>query len=145
MTDSQESSYTRKTFNGLYIMSDTDPQTLAFILVGKYEEELKCAMHMGAFKKIATSPEDLEKPEVLSMYSRLVEGIRSYIQGIITQELKMMKQEQMESVKRELAQSNKPHALGTVAEISTKYGISKSEVRRMKADGTLEAWVATRS
>jgi hypothetical protein len=27
--------------------------------------------------------------------------------------------------------------MGTVAEIAAKYGISKSEVRRRKADGTL--------
>jgi DNA invertase Pin-like site-specific DNA recombinase len=38
-----------------------------------------------------------------------------------------------------LRKTNQPHEMGTVSEIAIKYGISKSEVRRMKANGTLES------
>jgi hypothetical protein len=44
-------------------------------------------------------------------------------------------------VLEELKANQQPHELGTVAEISAKYGISKSEVRRRKADGTLHELV----
>lgn len=37
---------------------------------------------------------------------------------------------------------NQPHASGTTAELATKLGVSKSEVRRMKRDGTLDAALA---
>jgi hypothetical protein len=37
---------------------------------------------------------------------------------------------------------NSVHAAGTVAEIAAKYGLSKSEVRKMKREGTLDAALA---
>lgn len=44
---------------------------------------------------------------------------------------------ELEQLVRSQKESHKPHEMGTVAEIATKYGISKSEVRRLKAEGLL--------
>lgn len=43
-------------------------------------------------------------------------------------------------IEKRLKELSAPHPLGTVAEICEKYSISKSVVRKMKADGTLEAF-----
>lgn len=43
-----------------------------------------------------------------------------------------------------IVDGSKPHVLGTVNELAEKYGVSKSEIRRHKAAGTLEQFVLSR-
>lgn len=51
--------------------------------------------------------------------------------------------QQLLKVQTELKDRNKPHELGTVDQIAKRYNISKSEVRRHKAAGTLPEYLDT--
>lgn len=60
------------------------------------------------------------------------------------QEAKLQRElhEQQERLRQELRKTNLPSTHGTVKEIAAKYNISLSEVRRMKADGTLDDFIS---
>lgn len=113
---------------------------MAFILTGHYDYELKCALYFQHHRKAPSSDADLGDETVIVMLERLKNFIRSIVQGIFDAAARQDQMEQEENRKallHRLRESNKPHEMGTVAEIAAKYGISKSEVRRRKADGTL--------
>jgi DNA-directed RNA polymerase specialized sigma subunit len=85
--------------------------------------------------------EDIASPDVRSALDQAKTFVRWQIQEIFRraeQDDAEEKKQHLEQVRTELAQRNRPSTAGTVAEIAAKYGISKSEVRRLRADGTLE-------
>lgn len=123
------------------LQTDPDAGTLmAFILLGKYDHELKCAHYFQHYGKEPANDAELEDPTVVVMLDRTKRFFRSIVQGIFDEAARQDQLEQEEKRKallQQLRESNKPHEMGTVAEIAAKYGISKSEVRRRKAEGTL--------
>ena len=139
-------SYVEQSMIGLSILgialegTPSAASQIAFILMGRHDYELKCGFHFQHFREAPTSDADLEKPEVLLLLERTKNYFRDYVQNIFNEAARQDQLEQANKRKellKQLRNSNKPHEMGTVAEIAAKYGISKSEVRRRKADGTL--------
>ena len=128
-----------KAFVGLAIIGDSigftesSMRAKASIVMNQSDLELKCALYWQTKKTAAETLEDLETPEVLQMLNRLKAMCRSDIHALFEAADKEVKADLVAKLK----ETNKPHEMGTVSEIATKHGISKSEVRRRKADGTL--------
>lgn len=111
------------------------------LLSGEYDRYIKAIGLHQTTGKIFEKDEELETPEVLKYVERIKQMVRNMIQGLFQQEAENFKNQQkqaMEVLKQKLSQSNKPHEQGTVAEIAQKLGISKSQVRRFKAEGKLD-------
>lgn len=119
--------------------------TVAAILTGQHDRAIKCASHLTLKKPTPASFEEVENDPAVSGH---VENIKNYlrrlVQGIFDQamrEERMHMDAQRSALLAKLKTTNKPHVLGTVAEIAEKYSLSKSEVRRLKAQGTLEQFI----
>lgn len=138
-----------KAMTGMYVLglalgptsaSEKCANAMAMILVGQYDFELKCAFYFQQLRKSAETEAELEQPEVLRVLEQVKRDIRAVVQAIINaaaREDELQANQKKAAVVAKIADAEKPHELGTVAEIAAKYGISKSEVRRMKAAGTL--------
>lgn len=136
----------------LQFRNQDDVQVATFIIMGHYDKYLKCASFFTSKLKIdgqlPKTEEELEVPEVLVHVERIKNHIRGLIQQVFREAERYdqaISQAKKEELLAKLRESNKPHTLGTVAEIATKYGMSKSEVRRHKADGTLESVIMMKS
>jgi len=125
--------FSKKAMIGLAAIGSSSMENVAFILVGRYDLELKCAFYVSYMKKNAEKIEDIEIPEVLESLECLKNLYRRDIKAIFDQAAELDKVDLIARLK----ESNKPHEMGTVSEVAAKYGISKSEVRRRKLDGTL--------
>ena len=135
--------------NGLNIIKSvvntSDPTSFGLhsvkLLTGEYDRYIKAVGLHQLTGNIFEKDEELEVPEVLNYVERIKQMVRNMIQNMFVQEAEDFKQQQkheLGALKKKLSESNKPHSQGTVAELATKLGVSKSEVRRMKTDGTLE-------
>lgn len=131
--------------NGLSIfgaaMQLEPPQIFPGFLSGDYDSKVSVALFFRLKSRLPETAADLQLPEVLDALERAKAVLRMKIGYIFRQaerEAADEKQAQLEQVRVELAARNKPSITGTVAEISEKFGISKSEIRRRRADGTLE-------
>lgn len=154
MSESKEFNFIKSVMIGLDIIgrashpkTNEDIQVLTFIAVGQYDEYLKCvAAHTQRLE--ITQVSELERPEILIHMNRLKDHFKQIIQHIFEksfEDVPKYSRKDQDAILAKFRQSNKPHEMGTVAEIATKYGISKSEVRRMKAAGTLESLQLTDS
>jgi len=122
-----------KTMMGYSLMGGQTIQDRLNIISNQFDLELKCAIYHTVFRQVVDKIEDLENPEVLSGLNKLKDAVRAAINSVIDE----LETNSLEGLRAQLKESNKPHELGTVAEIAARYGISKSEVRRRKANGTL--------
>lgn len=130
------------------ILGETEKNisALPFVLAGDMDDELYRGfylMHHGA--GVEYRPGDAH---CHLMLARLKDYIRSYVQGFFReverQEI-MQQRVRLEQMRESLKASNRPHAAGTVSEIAAQLGISKSEVRRRKAAGTLDEFFTKQS
>lgn len=113
--------------------TESSMRAKASIVTNQSDFVLKCAFYWQTKQTAAKTLEDLETPEVLQMLNRMKAMCRSDINALFEAADRQDKADLVAKLK----ETNKPHEMGTVSEIATKYGISKSEVRRRKADGTL--------
>lgn len=134
-----------KVFTGLSLTADCldfrRPEVVAFALVGKFDDELLAASYYVAHHREPVGDEYKTDPR--AVYG--VESIKGHIRDVINhvfreadREEQMARDVAFSRLKEDLKKSNQPHARGTVAEIAAQLNISKSEVRRRKADGTLD-------
>lgn len=130
---------------GLLIISDSvdlkNPSVAALTLLGTHDDVLLQAFFWSAHGKAAVGDE--YKTDSLANYglNNLKEMIRDTVRHVFEMsaaEEELSQAADLQDVRRKLSNTNRPHELGTVAEIAKALGISKSEVRRRKADGTLE-------
>lgn len=137
-------------FIGLNIIADCidlrKPDIVAFVLTGHYDDILLETFYFTSSRKISKNGEHNQDETAKSCLNNLKDRIRNTIEFVF-READLLDQQKRalahQQLVHELAQSNKPHDLGTVAEIAARYNISKSEVRRRKADGTLEDYLNT--
>lgn len=122
-----------KAMTGLSILGSLNPQNVAFVLVGEYDEYLKHAFYFVTYKKAHVGDEPISDPLVLDQLEHVKDQLRRGIQQLFEEDAR----QSFANLRAKLNETNKPHELGTVAEIAAKFNISKSEVRRRKADGTL--------
>lgn len=114
-----------KAFNG-------DADSIVIILLGTHDFEIALAFAQ-TYAKVTGQPADPLSHEVVTALANLKHTFRK----MLFEELEQEKKKNHEELVRQLRNSNKPHPLGTVSQIAEKFNISKSEVRRRKADGTL--------
>jgi hypothetical protein len=103
------------------------------VLIGQHDEYLKHAFYYVKYKKTYDGEGPIVDLHSIEMLELVKNQIRRGIQSLFQEESK----QNLSALRAKLSETNKPHELGTVAEIAAKYNISKSEVRRRKAEGTL--------
>lgn len=126
---------------GLLFETEKFIEVLPFVLAGDFDEKLYNGLHLS----LARDEEfRSDNARVLLALENLKKHIRSFVQKIFElaaeEDRRDSRNEQLkriEDLRQSLRESNRPHEMGTVAEIAQRYGISKSEVRRRKAEGTL--------
>lgn len=137
-------------------MADTDPQRSATamvqILTGEVDEALR---HVIVFQRTGrqnATPEELRDEDVTHTLEQIKANTRQIVQRIFeaaaqeaAEEDRRERELNLEQVKAELRASNKPDPLGTVAELASKYNVSKSEIRRLKAAGESHTLVKDRT
>jgi hypothetical protein len=126
--------YHLKVMTGLGIIGRLLPEAWALVLVGRFDDEILCAFHCVNDPSTPASMEDVRTPPNLLALERFKDELRANVQRLISEDEKRRRAELLQ----ELQQHQQPHAFGPVAEIAQKLGISKSEVRRRKQDGTLD-------
>lgn len=127
-------------FTGMAVLGrlySKDPKeqadTIALMLMDKYDDALEAAF-------VYTHGEKGK-----SMGADLKEQYRLTLQAAINQEADKMTKESQEAACEKFMGNQEPHALGTVAELALKYGVSKTEIRKLKRDGKLEDFVNERA
>lgn len=148
-----------KVMGGLALLGRcmNDPEIMAAVLTNQLELEIKYAFYYMERKELPPSEtlEDVNVPEVITAYERLVTMIRNKVQHIFRMaEIEENRNQRIQGhideanrkkeIDERLKAQSAPHPLGTTAEISEKYGLSKTAVRKMKADGTLEVYCAAK-
>ena len=124
--------------------SRADVQQWPLILMGSFDHPIKVACYYQSKQVLPSKDEDLEIAEALNGLEFLKRTIRLQIENAIRHLEMGVERERVrehERLLKDLRAHAKPSEFGTVAEIAQKYGISKSEVRRRKADGTLAAFI----
>lgn len=87
----------------------------------------------------------MEDPDTIAEYTSLKEQVRLLIQQVFDDAKQIDQQkrsEALQQLKIRLSHSNDKHPCGSVAELAQKLGCSKNDVRRYKADGTLDKRLA---
>ena len=137
--------YTSEAMTAAALLGSLDIETMTGISVGAYDHEFKCLVHWREFGT-PNCDEDLEKPEVAVMLNRIKDFCRNRLQELLRlaemHDARVQQQKYDEAAKN-FREMSKPSELGTVAELAAKYGKSKSEIRRLKAQNllhTLEAF-----
>jgi hypothetical protein len=134
-----------KGFNGMCLIGSfvSEPEknisAMPFLLAGDMDDQIYRGFYLTEYG--TNKPYQPNDPKITLHVERLKSLVRGFVQGVFdaaAREDERERMAKMENLRAELAQSNKPHVLGTVAEIAAKFNISKSEVRRRKAEGTLE-------
>jgi hypothetical protein len=124
-----------------------DVTVMTFILLGKYDKELAYAFYgqkHGIHIENVTEEEILTSPVAAIGTTNLKNWLRSILQQAINEESRMIEAQMRQNFQDLVAQqkeASKPHAQGTVAELAAKFGVSKSEIRRLKADGKLDEFI----
>lgn len=111
-----------------------DFKALPLVVAGYFKDEIRAGL----------SVRNETEADIDVSYERLIEIARQNVQRIfdmVDADIKREIAEKQQTVKEELKASNAPSEFGTVSEIAAKYGISKSEVRRLKQAGELESFI----
>lgn len=135
-----------KGMNGMAIIGslvmdfEKNISAVPFALAGDMDEQLYYGFYLTEY---GTKRDFVEGDIfILGMVESIKHHLRRRVQGIFdaaARQEEMERAAKFERTRQELLQANKPHERGTVAEMAAKLGISKNEVRRHKAEGTLEA------
>jgi hypothetical protein len=137
------SSYLTETMVGLSIIGSNDIQAVTFLVMGQYDSQLKHAIFHALNKKFATSEEDLNMPNVIDAVERIKRLKRFEIADILREAERLDKDEAKLYQERRMKELNSPSKHGTVSEICERYKLSKGEVRKMRAEGTLDTYILT--
>lgn len=135
--------------NGMALIGGfvNDPEknisAIPFVLAGDMDDELYRGFYLARYgTQAAFNAHDID---TAAMVGRLKNMLRQFVRGIFdAAERDLIRQQQLKhsQVLADLKKTSQPHEQGTVAEIAARYGISKSEVRRRRADGTLNELIA---
>ncbi len=143
-------SYTTKTLVGFSIIADifdergTDPKrmgaAISAVLTDSVKDDVCSALFYMTAGHQPTCESDLQL--MAPRYEQTKEVLRKAVVGLFSADQEPEQKSAVSAIRKaevlqELKSHNQPSEFGTVAEISAKYGISKSEVRRRKAEGTL--------
>lgn len=129
-------------FVGLAIFGQSmglqNPETAAMVLTGNYDSILLKTFFWTVHKREPINEEHTTNQECIRMLDTAKDRIRGDILEVfrmVEAEAQMSNTMAFDKLRNQIRLTNKPHELGTVNEIATKFKISKSEVRRRKAAG----------
>jgi uncharacterized small protein (DUF1192 family) len=100
-------------------------QMLSMMLAGHYDDDIKDGAML------------MRRPDPQFVLDRCKQLARDWMQAIFDAANQRQRAELMAQCKFDFKKHNQPHELGTVNELAQRYGVSKSEIRRRKADNTL--------
>lgn len=132
-------------FTGLSIMSKVmsgDPNAIAFTLAGHFDQQLTAVVQRRIADDLSVTPEivAMDHPRVAQGVEKIKSHIRDMVQGLFKEAARQEAVERdakINQVLTELRNSNQPHPMGTVSQLAEKLGVSKSEIRRRRTEGTL--------
>ena len=138
--------YTRYT-KGLYIIGKltefNDGETIAYFLTPEGQALVRETFMEHAKRARADDLKDGGDSDTSqdgeAAFARLNDLIQFKMKRVVEAVEEEVEEVRLTKVQELNQQRNQPHAAGTVAEIAAKLGVSKSEVRRMKREGTLDA------
>lgn len=104
--------------------------TIANVLIGKHDDAIVAGFAHFHGEEAGQRMLDELKTE-----------FRSALQFAISKEVKEHDRIRAEEAAEQFMGSHEPHALGTVAELSEKYGVSKKHIRKLKQSGGLEDFI----
>ena len=119
--------------SGMLLLESLTMKQAPFLLTGHFDEDLKSVFYFQIFRKIPEDATELNDQQVLFLVDNLKDRVRKTIQQMIDKAF------QTDVLTTQSSLLHKTSALGTTAEIAAKYNISKSEVRRRRANGTLDS------
>jgi len=120
----------------------------SFVLMDKYDKELKYFLYWRETKKYPQTEEEVNTSATLEALERIKGFIRHGIQEAIQHEIRLTeygKKHVFNQMLAEMKDSSKPHPLGSVAQLAERFNISKSEVRRMRTAGTLSNFISEKT
>lgn len=113
-------------------------QLMSHTLGGLHDELILCALFANITKNVPTDLDEVKaNGDAAYGLERLKDMIRSDFKKIIEKGIA----EDKNNLLMKMKDTNKPHPMGTINEIAAKLNISKSEVRRLKSNGTLDSMV----
>jgi AraC-like DNA-binding protein len=119
-----------------------DGETIAFFLSPKGQELVRDTFIEHA-KRAAEGDKDGGGVDTTydgeQAFERLNDLVKFKMKKVVEAAVEEIEEEKLTTVQQLNQQRNQPHAAGTISEIAAKLGLSKSEVRKMKRDGTLDA------
>lgn len=115
------------------------------ILTDRNKREIMATCFYQSNHRMPNDDEDfMADAMAIEAYERLKLFTRNVVQNIFDEadrqdraEAVQNQRRAMEALQIRLRTSNTPHPEGTVAELAARFNVSKSEIRRRKADGTL--------
>jgi hypothetical protein len=151
METKQEDTPFSTVFRGMYILGagaridSVDAAALSTqILLGNHDRDLKHFLYWRDSKKLPEKESDVETTEVLAKLANIKSYIRHQVQALFDEaeaDLVRERKRNFDQLISDIKDSSKPHPLGTVAQLATRFNLSKSEVRRMRTAGTLDQFL----
>lgn len=108
-------------------------QLLYEVLNGTHDAALKAAMFFHLHKRIPENNDYMQDSFVLVSLSTFKRKLLASVEEITD---RLYRQERQEVINK-VVQMHAPAVEGTVSELAAKYNKSKSEIRRLKAEGLL--------
>lgn len=131
--------YTHMALSGLSLLGGAfanEPAALASIMSGERDQELLCAIAGRMYFPI--SAEDLQRPEVVTRFNLLKANLKLRVSLIGRKAVEAAERQSAQEAAERQRQLHSQNAAGTTEQIAELLGVSKSAVRRMRADGTLD-------
>jgi AraC-like DNA-binding protein len=137
--------YTRY-MKGLYIIGKltefNDGETIAFFLTPEGQSLVRDTFMEHAKRATENDRKDGGSSDTAhdgeAAFERLNDLVQFKLKKVVEAVEVEVEEVRLTKVQELNQQRNKPHAAGTITEIAMKLGVSKSEVRKMKRDGTLD-------
>jgi hypothetical protein len=137
--------YTRYT-KGLYIIGKltefNDGETIGFFLTPEGQSLVRDTFVEHA-KRAREGDEDGGGVDTTydgeQAFERLNDLVQFKMKKVVADAVVEIEEIKLTKVQELNQQRNQQHAAGTIAEIAAKLGVSKSEARKMKREGTLDA------
>lgn len=121
---------------GAALLGSLSVEQGAALLMGNFDVEF---LALAAIKIQGTLKEEYHIGEQENAF---LDRVKNMVRNDFKSIFKMAEQQEMAELKKKAKEAmdkqHKPSEFGTVTELMAKLGLSKSEVRRRKADGTIE-------
>lgn len=149
----------RLTLDGFAVIAQPDHKTIPMIILGFYDLSLKCAFYYTKYKKQPDNISEIDEQPILDIIEHFKDELRAIIQRVLDQAIiadniaqkcdtyntkviaRQKRENEMYAREQRIASLNASNAAGTVSELAAKYHVSKSEIRKMRAAGTLDAYI----